>query len=47
MDNPQLQVVETTKDSATGGSSFTLTSDVIGVDLDNVGETTVKKVAAK
>jgi type IV pilus assembly protein PilN len=48
MDNPQLQVVETTKDSATGGSSFTLSSDVIGVDLDNVGESTsVKKVAAK
>jgi type IV pilus assembly protein PilN len=48
MDNPQLQVVETAKDSATGGSSFTLSSDVIGVDLDNVGETTsVKKVAAK
>ena len=47
MDNPQLQVVETTKDSATGGSSFTLTSDVVGVDVDNGGETTVKKVAAK
>jgi type IV pilus assembly protein PilN len=48
MDNPQLQVVETTKDSSTGGSSFTLSSDVIGVDLDNVGESTsVKKVAAK
>ena len=47
MDNPQLQVVETSKDSASGGSSFTLTSDVIGVDVDNGGETTVKKVAAK
>jgi type IV pilus assembly protein PilN len=47
MDNPQLQVVETSKDSATGGSSFTLTSDVVGVDVDNGGETTVKKVAAK
>jgi type IV pilus assembly protein PilN len=51
MDNPQLQVVETSKDSPTGGSSFTLTSDVIGVDVDNGGETTVKptvkKVAAK
>ena len=47
MDNPQLQVVETAKDSPTGGSSFTLTSDVIGVDVDNGGETTVKKVAAK
>src|SRR6202020_2554599 len=48
MDNPQLQVVETTKDSSTGGSSFTLSSDVIGVDLDNVGESPpAKKVAAK
>ena len=47
MDNPQLQVVESAKDSATGGSSFTLTSDVVGVDVDNGGETTVKKVAAK
>src|ERR1700685_2622877 len=47
MDNPQLQVVETSKDSPTGGSSFTLTSDVVGVDVDNGGETTVKKVAVK
>src|SRR5271154_2040823 len=47
MDNPQLQVVESAKDSPTGGSSFTLTSDVIGVDLESGGETTVKKVAAK
>jgi type IV pilus assembly protein PilN len=47
MDNPTLQVVESSKDSPTGGSSFTLTSDVVGVDLDNGGETTVKKVAAK
>jgi len=47
MDNPQLQVVETAKDSPTGGSSFTLSSDVVGVDVDNGGETTVKKVAAK
>src|ERR1700721_283912 len=48
MDNPQLQVVETTKDSSTGGSSFTLSSDVIGVDLEHVGEhTSFKKVAAK
>ena len=48
MDNPQLQVVEVAKDSPTGGSSFTLSSDVIGVDLDNVGESTsVKKGAAK
>ena len=47
MDNPQLQVVETSKDSPTGGSSFTLTSDVVGVDVDNGGETTVKKAAVK
>src|ERR1700688_242965 len=47
MDNPQLQVVETSKDSPTGGSSFTLTSDVVGVDVENGGETTVKKAAAK
>jgi type IV pilus assembly protein PilN len=47
MDNPQLQVVETAKDSPTGGSSFTLTTDVVGVDVENGGETTVKKVAAK
>ena len=47
MDNPVLQVVESAKDSSTGGSNFTLTSDVVGVDLENGGETTVKKVAAK
>jgi type IV pilus assembly protein PilN len=47
MDNPVLQVVESAKDSATGGSNFTLSSDVVGVDLENGGETTVKKVAAK
>jgi type IV pilus assembly protein PilN len=47
MDNPVLQVVESAKDSATGGSNFTLTSDVVGVDLEHGGETTVKKVAAK
>jgi type IV pilus assembly protein PilN len=47
MDNPVLLVVESAKDSPTGGSNFTLTSDVVGVDLENGGETTVKKVAAK
>jgi type IV pilus assembly protein PilN len=47
MDNPQLMVVESAKDSPTGGSSFTLNCDVVGVDVDNGGETTVKKVAAK
>src|ERR1700724_4115158 len=47
MDNPVLQVVESAKASPTGGSNFTLTSDVVGVDLEHGGETTVKKVAAK
>jgi type IV pilus assembly protein PilN len=47
MDNPVLLVVESAKDTPTGGSNFTLTSDVVGVDLENGGETTVKKVAAK
>jgi len=46
MDNPVLQVVESAKDSS-AGSNFTLTSDVVGVDLEHGGETTVKKVAAK
>jgi type IV pilus assembly protein PilN len=47
MDNPVLQVVESAKDSPTGGSNFTLTSDVVGVDLEHGGETKIKKVAAK
>jgi type IV pilus assembly protein PilN len=47
MDNPVLQVVESSRDSPTGGSNFTLSADVVGVDLENGGETTVKKVAAK
>src|ERR1700731_1636939 len=47
MDNPVLKVVESAKESPTGGSNFTLSSDVVGVDLENGGETTVKKVAAK
>src|SRR5258707_1907772 len=46
MDNPVLQVVESAKDSSTG-SNFTLTSDVVGVDLEHGGETTVKKGAAQ
>jgi type IV pilus assembly protein PilN len=45
--NPVLQVVEATKDSTGGGSSFTLFTDTAGVDLDSNGPTTVKKVAAK
>ncbi len=47
MDNPVLQVVEASKDSATGGSKFTLFTDTVGVDLENSGATTVKKVASK
>jgi type IV pilus assembly protein PilN len=47
MDNPQLQVVESTQNSPTGGSSFTLFSDTVGVNLEDGGESTVKKVAAK
>ena len=47
MDNPVLQVVETAKDSPTGGSSFTLFTDTVGVNLEDGGESTVKKVAAK
>ena len=47
MDNPVLQVVESASNSPTGGSNFVLSSDVVGVDLENGGQTTVKKVAAK
>jgi len=47
MDNPTLQVVETAQNSPTGCSSFTLFTDMVGVDLDNSGETSGKKVAAK
>src|ERR1700686_3095571 len=38
LDNPVLQVVESAKDSSTGGSNFTLTSDVVGVVLKDGGE---------
>jgi len=47
MDNPELQVVETAKDSPNGGSSFTVFANTVGVNLDEGGETTVKKAAAK
>ena len=53
MDNPVLQVVEAAKDTPSGGSSFTLFTDTVGVDLDSGGSSTVKgsstakKVAAK
>jgi type IV pilus assembly protein PilN len=47
MDNPELQVVETAKDSPTGGSNFAVLAYTVGVDLENGGETTVKKAQAK
>jgi type IV pilus assembly protein PilN len=47
MDNPQLQVVETAKDSPTGGSNFTVFANTVGVNLEDGGETTVKKAQAK
>jgi type IV pilus assembly protein PilN len=43
MDNPELQVVETAKDSPFGGSSFTVFANTVGVNLEEGGETTVKK----
>jgi type IV pilus assembly protein PilN len=43
--NPELQVVESARDSATGGSSFVLFANEVGVDLDNNGGTGAKKVA--
>lgn len=46
MDNPELQVVEAAKESAGGGSNFTLTAQTVGVNLEQGGETTVKKKAA-
>ena len=47
MTNPTLQVVETAPNSPTGGSSFTLFADTVGVDLDTPGESAPKKVAVK
>jgi len=47
LDNPVLQVVESAVNSPTGGSSFTLTTKVVGVDLENAGRSASKKVAAK
>ena len=43
--SPELQVVESAKDSPTGGSSFVLFANEVGVDLDNNGSSGVKKVA--
>jgi type IV pilus assembly protein PilN len=46
LNNPVLEVVETAQNSPTGGSSFTLYADTIGVDLD-APDANTKKVAAK
>jgi type IV pilus assembly protein PilN len=45
--NPVLQVIEAAPSSPTGGSSFTLFTDTIGVDMDDNSHTGSKKVAAK
>ncbi len=45
MDNPELSVVETAKDSTNGGSNFTVYANTVGVNLEEGGETTVKKAA--
>jgi type IV pilus assembly protein PilN len=47
MANPVLQVVESANNSSTGGSSFTLHTDTVGVDLENTARPGTKKVAAK
>jgi len=48
MDNPVLQVVEAANNNPTGGSSFTLYTDTVGVDIDNGARGAgSKKVAAK
>ncbi len=44
--NPVLEVVETAQNSPTGGSSFTLYAETVGVDLD-APDSNTKKVAAK
>jgi type IV pilus assembly protein PilN len=45
--NPVLQVVEAAPNSPTGGESFTLFTDTVGVDLDDTSHPASKKVAAK
>lgn len=47
MDNPVLQVVEAASNTPTGGSSFTLFTDTVGVDVDNAPHSASKKVASK
>jgi len=45
--NPVLQVIEAAPNSPTGGSSFTLFTETVGVDLDDNTRSGPKKVAAK
>ena len=45
--NPILEVVEAAQNTPTGGSSFTMTAETIGVDLDTPDDSASKKVAAK
>lgn len=47
LSNPVLEVVETAQNSPTGGSSFTLHADTVGVDLDDQSDSKPRKVAAK
>jgi type IV pilus assembly protein PilN len=47
MANPQLQVVEASKEGAVGGSSFSLFTNVVGVDIDNTSAPTSKKATGK
>lgn len=47
LSNPVLEVVQTAQNSPTGGSSFTLHADTVGVDLDDQTESKPRKVAAQ
>jgi len=47
LSNPVLEVVETAQNSPTGGSSFTMHADTVGVDLDDQSDSKPRKVAAK
>ena len=46
-ENLQRCVVESAANSPSAGSSFTLFADTVGVNLEDGGQSTVKKVAAK
>ncbi|MBS0398796.1 MAG: PilN domain-containing protein [Proteobacteria bacterium] len=47
LSNPVLEVVETAQNSPTGGSSFTMHADTVGVDLDDQSDSKPRKVAVK